>query len=997
MEPIAIIGMACRLPGAPSLEEFWNLLRDGCDAIDLIPESRWGRDRTFDPDTEKPGKINTRHGGFIEGIDLFDNDFFRISAEEAIQMDPQQRIMLELACEAFADAGLSPIEMEGTDAGVFVGVMSNEYLRHQTANEYQLIDRYTGAGSGYCMIANRISYQFNLRGPSMAIDSACSSSLISTFTACQSLWTHQCSLALAGGVNLILSPTLSVFYTRGGLSAADARCRTLSSDASGMGRGEGAGIVILKRLSDAVRDGDNIYALIRGGAANHNGRGNGMSAPNRWAQELLLRKAYEHAGVKARDLDYVELHGTGTLIGDAIEATALGSVLAEDQLRDRLCRVGSAKTNLGHLEGAAGVAGLIKLALCLSRGELVPSLWYKEPNPHVAFDALPLKVQDQLQDWPDHSRPRLAGISSFGLGGANAHLVLQSAPDPAPTAEASVRMEAFVLQLSARSEAALIEMASRFRSLMETLNDEQFSALCRTSLVRPQGHDHRATFVAGGRSEMMQHLSGFASKTSSSNVFTGRCCEPPKRKRVFIFPDISMAGYQAVADLAKIHPCVQQTLEECDQALQEVLLDSVEFRLVALCERAITPEHCALPFIHFGVQVALARLWQKAGLEPDAVAGIGVGLLASWVVTGAIDIQSAIARIAAGKGFELTPAGLSCLAVTGSFAIDCYSSAGKNIMPDMAVAACGTFTDLSAKTQWKAVDYLVQSLDGNQVHSTVGKHTADPVITALDAQSFWIALAQLAVRHNVQWKSFLPHSMLMRPPHYPWQHSRFWLKSDQATKTQTTQLETVDGLQLGDRDGLAGDTLINRVLNPSDQSSTEPIKTPGVNSDAPISQCPDAPIASNLNREKLRNLPESERRAVLASYLKRRVAETLHRSADDIDEPQTFTGLGIDSLTALQLKNRVEADLKMPVSLVKLLDGHSISDLATDLLSEAPESGSFPPKNSLPESDSVRAGVPDYGLSPDISKLPPEELDKILRELLAGEAEQQLSTNSLNQ
>lgn len=983
MEPIAIVGMACRFPGAPSLEEFWNLLRDGCDAIDLIPESRWDREYTFDPNTEKPGKINTRHGGFIEGIDLFDNVFFCISAEEAIQVDPQQRIMLELAYEAFADAGLSLYEMEGTDTGVFVGVMSNDYLRHQTADEYQRMDRYTGTGSGYCMIANRISYQFNLHGPSMAIDSACSSSLIATFTACQSLWTHQCSLALAGGVNLILSPTLSMFYTRIGLSAADARCRTLSSDASGMGRGEGAGIAILKRLSDAVRDGDNIYALIRGGAANHNGRGNGMSAPNRWAQQLLLRKAYEHAGMEARDLDYVELHGTGTLIGDAIEATALGSVLAQDQLRDRPCRVGSAKTNLGHLEGAAGVAGLIKLALCLSRAKLVPSLWYERPNPHVAFDTLPLKVQEQLEDWPDHNGPRLAGISSFGLAGANAHLVLQSAPNPAPAAEASMRMEDFLLQLSTRSEAALFEMASRYRSRIETLNDEQFSALCLTSLVRPQGHDHRATFVACGRSEMMHHLSSFASKTLSPNVFTGRCGELRKRKRVFIFPDLSMTGFQAIVDLAKIHPCIQQTLAECDQALQEVLLRPIEFCLASLCERAISPEQRDLPWIHFGIQVALARMWQKAGLEPDAVAGTGMGLPASWVLTGTMDIKSAIARIAAGSGFELTAAGSSCLARCRPFVIDCYSSLGKNVIPDMARAAHKTFSGLPDMPQWKAVDYLVLSLDGSQADLIPRNDKADSVIAVLDSQSFWMALAQLSVRHNVQWKNLLPHSILMRPPRYPWQHSRFWLESDQARKTPTAQLETVDGLQSGVSDCLVGDTFIDRVLDPSESSRTEPVKALGAASAAPISQCPDTPIASNLNREELLNLPGSERRAVLASYLKKQVAETLHRSTEDIDEPQTFTGLGIDSLTALRLKNRVEADLKMPVSLMKLLDGHSISDLATDLLSEGFESETFALKNNLSESDGDRFDTPDYGLTADINELPPEELDQMLRELLS--------------
>ncbi|HEV2964699.1 MAG TPA: beta-ketoacyl synthase N-terminal-like domain-containing protein, partial [Candidatus Angelobacter sp.] len=793
MEPIAIVGMACRLPGAPSLEEFWGLLRDGRHGIDLIPESRWDRERTFDPDPDKPGKINTRHGGFIEGIDLFDHDFFRIPAEEARQMDPQQRIMLELAYEAFADAGLSPTEMDGTDTGVFVGVMSNDYLRYQTAGDYRLMDRYTGAGSGYCMIANRISYQFNLRGPSMAIDSACSSSLISTFTACQSLWTHQCSLALAGGVNLILSPTLSVFYTRGGLSATDGKCRTLSSDASGMGRGEGAGIVVLKRLSDAVRDGDNIYALIRGGAVNHNGRGNGMSAPNRWAQQLLLHKAYEHAGVKPRDIDYVELHGTGTLIGDAIEATALGSVLAEDQSRDRPCRVGSVKTNLGHLEGAAGVAGLIKLALCLSRGQLAPSLWYKEPNPHVAFDALPLKVQDQLQDWQDQDQPRLAGISSFGLGGANAHLVLQSAPDSGLTVDASLRMKHFVLQLSARSEAALIQMAGRYHSLIEDLSDEQFSALCHTSLIRSEGHNHRATFTARNRIEMMRHLSGFRSATSSPNTFIGRYCEMPKCKRVFIFPDFGMAGSHAVAGMAKIHPCVQEALAECDQAVQEVLSHPIEFLLAELCEHAVSPDARALPFIHFGVQVALARLWQKAGFEPDAVAGIGMGKFASWVVSGATTIKSAVARIATVNHFELTAAGSSYLAQSRPFVIDCYSSLGKNILADVEQAAHDTVSALPAMPCWKAVDYFVQGLDVNLIGLIGESDIANCVAAPPDSQSFWLELARLSVRHNIQWKNLLPRTILMRRPRYPWQHSRFWLESEQSPEAPAVQLQTFDG------------------------------------------------------------------------------------------------------------------------------------------------------------------------------------------------------------
>jgi acyl transferase domain-containing protein len=984
MEPIAIVGMACRFPGAPCLEEFWNLLREGRHGIDLIPKSRWDRDHSFDADPEKPGKINTRYGGFIEGVDLFDNDFFHIPGDEAIQMDPQQRIMLELAYEAFADAGLSPAEMDGTDTGVFVGVMSNDYLRYQTADDYRLIDRYTGVGSGYCMIANRISYQFNLRGPSIAIDSACSSSLISTFNACQSLWTHQCSVALAGGVNLILFPTLSVFYTRNGLSAPNGKCRTLSNDASGMGRGEGAGMVLLKRLSDAQRDGDGIYALIRGGAVNHNGRGNGMSAPNRWAQQSLLRKAYEHAGVKPRDLDYVELHGTGTLIGDAIEATALGSVLAEDRPRERPCPVGSVKTNLGHLEGAAGIAGLIKLVLCFNRGQLAPSLWHIGPNPHVAFETLPVKVHDHLQDWPDHGQPRLAGISSFGLGGANAHLVLQSAPDPCPSTDTSVKLEHLVLQLSARSKAALVEMAGHYRHWMEKLDDEQFSSLCQTTLVRPQGHDHRATFVARSRIEMMHHLSSFTLAKPSPNVFVGRYCESPRRKRVFVFPGSGTACFHAVAELAKIHPCIQETLAECDQAIQEVLVHPSGFRLMALCEHSANPDSRAIPFVHFGVQVALARLWQKSGFEPDGVAGIGIGQIASWVVAEAIDTRSAIARIGALNGLELAPTASSCLAQSHPFVIDCYSPLGKNIPPAVAEAAlaqaAGENPDaLPDMPQWKAVDYFVQSLECASIGS-------DSFIGASNAQGFWLELARLSVVHNVQWKDLLPRPMLMRPLPYPWQRSRFWLESNQMTAVSAARTEFVDATNSSGDGFLESD---NDEPTSVCELEGEPLTTP-------------SRVLSTLNREELFNLPEAERRSVLASYLKQKVAETLRLSADEMEEPQTFTGLGIDSLTALKLKNQVETDLNMSVSLVKLMDGHSIGDLATDLLSEGLElDPSAFSNNSLQLNESRSAHeqeqAPGHELPDYLANMPPEEIDRMLRELLNGDSVQQLETIALNQ
>jgi acyl transferase domain-containing protein len=979
MEPIAIIGMACRVPGASSLQEFWALLCEGRHGIGLIPGNRWDCERIFDSDPDKPGKINTRHGGFMDGIDLFDNDFFGISAEEARQMDPQQRIMLELTYEAVEDANLSLSAIEGTDTGVFIGVMSNDYLRNQVAGEYRHIDRNTGCGSGYCMIANRISYQFNLGGPSLAIDSACSSSLVSAFLACESLWTRQCSLALAGGVNLVLSPTLSVFYARGGLSAPDGKCRTFSADASGLGRGEGAGIVVLKRLSDAVRDGDRIYALIRGGAVNHNGRGNGMSAPNRWAQQLLLRKAYAHAGVEPRDVQYIELHGTGTLLGDAIEATALGSVLAEGRDPGHPCRVGSAKTNLAHLEGAAGVAGLIKMALCLSHDQLVRSLWFKAPNPHIAFDTLHLQVQNRRQDWRDNGRPRVAGISSFGLGGANAHLVLQSAGTLDATLPSRPPMSHVVLQLSARSEAALLQMAGRYNTCIQNLSDEEFSALCHTTLVRPQLHDHRATLVAHNRDEMARCLYGLTSATGSPNAFRGRYCEVPRRKCLFIFPEIDVVDLSTVEALSKLHPCFKQALARCDQALKEVLRCHPGTLLADLCEPSTTPDNRFLPFVHLGVQTAIAALWQAAGIEADAVAGSGVGQVAAWLTSGAIDINSAFARIASVHHHDLTRSGSACLAQTRPFLMDCYSISGKNITPEdvglmdarpLDREQLNSFVRMAGERE---VDCFVLSMCHAQPRFEEGPDSHAPVLTAVDAQRFWLELARLSVRHNIQWKNFMDSRALACIPGYPWQHSSFWMDAEPTQGKQAAQFESK----------------VATAAAVDSQESANSFELSASKREHPDRERPIAAqsrFVSDLNPEKLLNLPESERRSALASYLKEQLAVTLKLSADQMEEPQSFTGLGIDSLAALQLKNRVESDLKMPVSVVKLLDGHSIDDLAADLLSHGlPSPASVAEGDRSHDADGSSTQEHDAHLA-RVKEMSPEDIDQMLRQLLAAQA-----------
>lgn len=425
-EPIAVVGMACRLPSAPDVGAYWSLLCDGVDAIAEVPKERWDLDALFDADPSVPGKLSTRWGGFLEHVDRFDPRFFGISPREGAQIDPQQRLVLELAWEGLEDAGIPPSSLKDSRTGVFCGAMWSDYAR-VSADPLGSIVSHTATGQDLSIVPARVSYSLGLRGPSVAINTACSSSLVAIHYARRSLELGECDLALAGGVSLMLSPWSTVAMSKFGAMAPDGRSKAFDSRANGYVRGEGGGLVVLKPLSRALADGDRIYCLVRGSAINNDGFSNGLTAPSPKAQELVLRDAYADAGVDVRDVHYVETHGTGTMLGDPIEAGAIGMVLGDGRAPDDPLLLGAVKTNIGHLEAAAGVAGFIKTALVLFRGVVPPNLHFREPNPHIPFEALRLAVPTALEPWPEHKSPRLAGVSGFGFGGTNCHVVLEGA------------------------------------------------------------------------------------------------------------------------------------------------------------------------------------------------------------------------------------------------------------------------------------------------------------------------------------------------------------------------------------------------------------------------------------------------------------------------------------------------------------------------------------------------------------------------------------------
>jgi acyl transferase domain-containing protein/acyl carrier protein len=425
-EPIAVTGLGCRFPGAASPEQFWQLLLSGRDAVTEVPADRWDVEAYYDPDPQAPGKTYSRWGGFLERVDEFDAAFFGISPREARHMDPRQRILLETACEALANAGLAPERLSGSNTGVFIGHMVGDYYALELANPAG-IDSYASTGNLDAILANRLSYVLNLQGPSVAVDTACSSSLVALHLACQSLRLDECQTAIAGGVNLMLTPEMHVMGAKSLLLSPDGHCKTFDRGANGFVRGEGCGLLVLKRLADALAANDPVLAVIRGVAVNQDGRTNGISAPNGLSQQRVIRRALHNALLEPSRVAFVETHGTGTAVGDTIEVEALAEVYGAPSAEGP-CYLGAVKTNLGHLEGAAGAAGVIKMVLCLRHGCIPPNLHFREINPHIALEPTRFRLPLEAQPWAGKEGPRRGAVSSFGLGGTNGHVILEEAP-----------------------------------------------------------------------------------------------------------------------------------------------------------------------------------------------------------------------------------------------------------------------------------------------------------------------------------------------------------------------------------------------------------------------------------------------------------------------------------------------------------------------------------------------------------------------------------------
>jgi len=1017
-EPIAIIGLSCRFPGAPNPAAFWELLRNGVDAIREVPPDRWDVDEFYASDGTTPGKATSRWGGFLSDVDLFDPHFFGISPREAARMDPQQRLLLEVSWEALENAFIPPPSLAGSRTGVFVGISSYDYSRLQF-DDLERIDAYAGTGNAHSIAANRLSYLFDLRGPSMAVDTACSSSLVAAHLACQSLRTGESDLALAAGVNLILTPELTITFSQARMLSPDGRCKTFDASADGYVRGEGCGVVVLKRLSDALRDGDNILALIRGSAVNQDGRSNGLTAPNGLAQQDVIRQALANAQIAPHQIGYVEAHGTGTPLGDPIEIASLRAVLEDGGSNNRVF-VGSAKTNIGHLESAAGIAGLIKSVLALQNEALPPHLHLKEINPYLSLEDSRLEIGTYLRPWKRRDQPRFAGVSSFGFGGTNAHIILSESPSMIPITANVLERPRHILVLSAKTEIALQDLIQR---TSDSLNKTQYSLadVCFTANTGRSHFEHRLAIQADSSEELKNGLNAFVAHTNVSAISTGQAKSGAKPKIAFLFTGQGSQYPGMGKQLYETQPVFRAAMDQCaeilasglDCSLLEILFESDSIHQTGYTQPAL-----------FAFEYALAQMWRSWGIEPYAVLGHSVGEYVAACIAGVFSLEDSLrliaergrlmgsllrngkmaavfadaarvtealkpyqdqVSIAATNGPEntvisgessavqivldaLTKLGIASRPLTVSHAfhsplmdpiLDDFESAARHISfstPRLFLSSNLTGGILTPDqtpdaAYWRQhIRAEVKFSEGMQALANLGidafiEMGPSPVLLGMgkrclpDSKAAWLpslrqgqddwqiileSLGKLYVHGtDVDWTGFdQGHARHKVPlPNYPFERQRYWLEHSTARVTLHARREASPSV---DR------SLLQQPSSRSNGKSRPEEKVNGENQGKVKSEKQD--VINDLDHQSLLNTEPARRQKAVEDFLQRQAARVLGMDPVRLGLNQPLDTLGLDSLMAIELKNSLESQLGIRLSVASLLQGPTISRLATEAL-----------------------------------------------------------------
>lgn len=754
-EPIAVIGMACRFPGAGSPGELWELLRAGSDEIREVPEDRWPSAAYYDADRSVAGRMSTRWGGFVDGIDRFDPLFFGMSPREAESTDPQQRLLLEVSWEALEDAGLPPDRLRGSATGVFVGISSMDYAHVLLARDLDQMDAYLAPGLAHSGASGRVSYAFGFEGPSLSVDTACSSSLLAAHLAVQSLRRGDSDQTLVAGVNAILLPEMLVGFSKAGMMAPDGRCKAFDASADGFVRAEGCGVLVLKRLDDAEADGDRILAVLRGSATNQDGRSSSLTAPNGPSQARVIGAALQDGEVEPASVGYIETHGTGTALGDPIEVGALDDVFG--RARAEPLWIGSVKSNLGHLEAGAGVAGMMKTVLALHHGELPPSIHFTTPNPHVEWDSTPVRVVTSGRPFPEWEGRRIAGVSSFGFTGTNVHLVLEAPRDPthaaAPAKERPSGSRARIFKLTARSPAALDELCRRMGDRVEA-DEEDFPSVARAANLGRADLAERVAVVAESGKDAAQRLRARLAGEPVEGLARGRAGGDGPRAPAFLFTG---HGSQYVAmgrGLYEDFEPFREAIDECGRLLQPLmepdLLSVLYPEDVALGEgRLLRGMTCSQPAL-FAVEWALSRLWGAWGVRPGVVLGHSVGEYVAACVAGVFDLEAGLRLVAArGRLMDSLPrtGGMSAVFASETEVVEWTSD-----MPEMSIAAVNGPGEVVVSGPSDSIDRFITRLDLKDVEYrrlaiALAAHSSelDPILDEFESVAAGIDFAELRI------------------------------------------------------------------------------------------------------------------------------------------------------------------------------------------------------------------------------------------------------------
>ncbi|MEU5241057.1 type I polyketide synthase [Streptomyces lydicus] len=951
---VAVVGIGCRFPQADGPDAFWRLLRRGGDAI-----------------TDRRAGRGPARGGFLDRVDGFDPGFFGISQREAVVMDPQQRLALELAWEALEDARTLPAVLESSRTGVFLGAIADDFatLLHGLGPDAVTGHTLTGLQRG--VIANRISYALGLNGPSLVVDTGQSSSLAAVHLACASLRDGESDLALAGGVNLILAPESTLALERAGTLSADGRCFTFDARANGYVRGEGGGVVVLKLLEAAVRDGDRIHAVIRGSALNNDGATETLPTPGRASQERVLRAACADAGVEPGTVRYVELHGSGTRVGDPIEAAALGAALGSARTKGAPLLVGSVKTNIGHLEGAAGIAGFIKAVLCLGARELVPSLNHSGPGERIPLDALKLRVNTETRSWPSPEEPLIAGVSSFGIGGTNCHVILsdwQGARRGAARADGEGDAGALPWVLSGRDEPALRDQAARLRAHVAARPELGVASVARSLAVTRTTFEHRAVVVAHGRDGFLAELAARSAGQPSAAVVEGRHEGPPVQP-VFVFPGQGSQWAGMAAELLETAPVFADRIGACADALRPYMDWSLTDVLRGVPGAPPLEGDEVIQPALWAVMVSLAALWRSAGVEPAAVVAHSQGEIAAATAMGVLSLQDGARIVAlrsrvlnriAGRGGLLSvelPAEevrRDLVAVATSLSIAAVNGPAHTVVagPGAALDALAAHYGQEVRTRRVPIDYASHSAEveelreelltafagiaprsiGVPFHSTV---TAEPIDTAeLDA-GYWFRNLREPVRFGPAVEELLRsgHSTFLEVSPHP----VLAMGIRQAIDTHGGDGAALSTLRRGHGDrhrfltaaaeafvhGVAVDwaallpgsaPLTDLPTYPFQRRSCWPSGMPGV---TVTEQAPDATPAPAVDGRSVLELVQSLTAVVLGAG-----------SAGDVRPGRTFREMGLDSAMTLELRERLSVATGLNLASTLLYDHPSPAALA---------------------------------------------------------------------